>query len=134
MTSRARLRAEQSAPESRPMSSPGRVREIKADYEDKVVVRFDIGHRHELSLETVRVEKLFQCPDLEDDAFEIVHDELHIFQNHSGKFFTLRASVVEVQELEFGASRSPWNVFTRRGKRERESAGLARPVSFEMLE
>lgn len=89
--------------------------------------------RHELSPKSVRVEKLFQQPDLDEDAFEVIHDQLHIFRNQSGKFFTLHASIVEVHEMEWGSAKSPWNVFTEREKRARELAGLTRPVSYELI-
>ena len=111
-----------------------RVSQLKADYMDNVTVRFEVTDKHDMNTGSVRVEKLFQCPDLDSDAFEIVHDQLHIFQNLSGKFFTLHASVVEVQQEECGSERRPWNVFTEREKRYRESAGLTRPVSFEFIE
>ena len=109
-----------------------RVSQLKADYMDNVTVRFDMEDKHYMNTGSVRVEKLFQCPDLDSDAFEIVHDQLHIFQNFSGKFFTLNASVVEVQE-EWGGKRRPWNVFTDTEKHYRESAGLTRPISFEFI-
>ena len=110
-----------------------RVSQLKADYMDNVTVRFDVGDKHDMNPRSVQVEKLFQCPDLDGDAFEIVHDQLHIFENSSGKFFTLHASVVEVQDVEWGGNRRPWNVFTDREKRYRESSGLARPISFEFI-
>lgn len=111
------------------------VRQLKAEYTDNVIVRFELGGRYEMDSSSVFVEKLFQCPDLDEDAFDIIHDELHIFNNRSGKFFTLRASVVEAQEVGWGRLRlrSPWNLFTKREKRVRESAGLSRPVSYEFF-
>lgn len=109
------------------------VRQLKAEYTDNVIVRFEIGGRHEMDSSSVLVEKLFQCPDLDEDAFEIIHDELHIFNNRSGKFFTLHATVVEAREVGWGRLRSPWNIFTNREKRVRESAGLSRPVLYEFF-
>ena len=68
------------------------VRQLKAEY-GQCNRSFRNRGRHEMDSSSVLVEKLFQCPDLDEDAFEVIHDELHIFNNRSGKFFTLHARV-----------------------------------------
>lgn len=103
---------------------------LKARYDDNVTVHFELG-RHEMESKCALVEDLFHHPDLDQDSWEVVHDELHIFKNDFGKFFTLVASAVEVQDDGRGQCVAPWNVFTERQKRRRESRGLIRPISWE---
>lgn len=99
-------------------------------YGDGVTVHFDLG-KHVLDPDDGnRVKYLFRQPDLYQDSWEVVHDELHIYKHDTGKFYTLQMVVLEIRDSDHRMNSCPWTYFSAKEKKRRELCGLKRPEAW----
>ena len=100
-------------------------------YGDDVAVHFDLD-KHALHPDDGnRVKHLFKQPDLCQDSWEVVHDELHIYKHDTGKFYTLPMVVIQIRGSDHRTNVCPWRFFSAKEKKRRERCGLTRPEAWE---